>query len=106
MRLDFADRMLGQVLVDLGNDARLDVVMECVAQIGQRFGGATTTSAGTFRLRTTSSIAAATLRVKRCSSIWCQSTGSTALRWPETSVLLTWPGPISTRKQRPDAHRS
>src|ERR1043166_7186717 len=36
MLLDLADRMLGEVLVDLGDDPPLDVGMEGMAQLRQR----------------------------------------------------------------------
>ena len=36
MLLDFPDRISGQILVNLGNDAGFHVGMECVSQFGQR----------------------------------------------------------------------
>jgi hypothetical protein len=37
MLFNFPDRMLGQILVDLGDDACFDIGMECVSQVGERF---------------------------------------------------------------------
>lgn len=35
MLFNFPDRMLGQVLADLGDDVRLYIGMECAAQLGK-----------------------------------------------------------------------
>jgi hypothetical protein len=59
----------GQILVELGDDARPDIGMKGVSHSASAFGGATTTSAGTFLTRTTCSIAAGTLFANRCSSM-------------------------------------
>jgi len=35
MLLDFPNGVFGQILVDLGNDTRLDIDVKCAAQVGQ-----------------------------------------------------------------------
>ena len=40
MLLDLVDRMLGQVLVDLGHDLATHAVREVIAKLGQVLGGA------------------------------------------------------------------
>jgi hypothetical protein len=75
--LDLVDRLLGEILVDLGDDAGLDILVQRLAQVS---GGAAISSALTWRSRTSFSSACATTRAKWCSSRSCQSVGSTALR--------------------------
>ena len=87
MLFNFPDRVLGQVLVYLGDDTCFDIGMECVSQIRKRSRRATTTRAFALLART-----AATLRANRCSSIWCQSVGSTALLRPVAAGSATRPG--------------
>ena len=58
MLLDFPNGVFGQILVDLGNDTRLDIDVNALRRSAKVFGGATITSAGTFLARNTCSIAA------------------------------------------------
>ena len=92
MLFDFSDRVPGQVLVQLGDNASLHVGGNALRNSASVLGGATTMSAFALLVRTTCSKAAATVRANRCSSISCQSVGSTALLRPATAASLNRPG--------------